>query len=64
MSDADFISKEKCEETALLLEEALVRLTLSDTEFARYEHHYHIAPKIHHIRTNIGQALARVRGEE
>ena len=64
MSDADFIPQDQLEKAAELLEEALSKLTLSDTEFARYEHHYHIAPKLHHIRTNIGQAIALLRGEE
>jgi len=55
--EQDFIPQRQLDKAASLLEEALKHLTLSDTEFARYERHYHIAPKIDLIRANIQQAI-------
>ena len=55
--EQEFIPQHQLNKAASLLEEALKHLTLSDTEFARYERHYHIAPKIDLIRANIQQAI-------
>jgi chemotaxis methyl-accepting protein methylase len=55
--EGEFIPQRQLDKASELLEEALSNLTLSDTEFARYERHYHIAPKIDLIRANIQQAI-------
>ena len=55
--EQEFISQLQLDKAGALLEEALKHLTLSNTEFARYERHYHIAPKIDLIRANIQQAI-------
>jgi hypothetical protein len=55
--EEDFIPQRKLDKASELLEEALSNLTLSNTEFARYEVHHAIAPKIQVIRTNIQQAI-------
>ena len=55
--EGEFIPQHQLDKASELLEEALSNLTLSDTEFARYERHYHIAPKIDLIRANIQQAI-------
>lgn len=55
--EGEFIPQRQLDKASELLEEALSNLTLSNTEFARYERHYHIAPKIDLIRANIQQAI-------
>lgn len=55
--EGEFIPQRQLDKASELLEEALSSLTLSNTEFARYERHYHIAPKIDLIRANIQQAI-------
>ena len=55
--EGEFIPQHQLDKAASLLAEALKHLTLSDTEFARYEVHRAIAPKIQVIRANIQQAI-------
>ena len=60
----DFIPQQQLDKAAELLESALKQLTLSDTEFARYEVHHAIAPKIGRIRTAIQQAIVLIHNHE
>ena len=62
--EGDFIPRHQLDKAADLLESALEQITLSDTEFARYEVHRAIAPKLDRIRGTIQQAIALIHTHE